>query len=197
MGKIRLTFNNKKTVLKDSESLIFLHFRTNTLELISPFHNPTKFLFKFMISWILAIHTQLTHFYLWIFFSFKRLIRNKGINVLCLALYPILEGEEKELCFLLSFSSVLQLTSHVVYQASPHLTASTSHDTLAQARCFKQASGSPPHMTHSLEPLNCHSVPLPQPRITASLPSAKQHLSPISKHCSALPCSRKPVSKIC
>lgn len=40
-------------------------------------------------------------------------------------------------------------------------------------------------------------VPLPQPRIRAAPLSAKQHLSPISKLCSALPSSRKPVSKIC
>lgn len=69
--------------------------------------------------------------------------------------------KKKELCFPLSHSSVLQLTSHVVYQDSPHLTACTSHYTLAQAYTAGKPAGHPTHMTHPLEPLNCHMCHYP------------------------------------
>lgn len=53
--------------------------------------------------------------------------------------------------------------------------------TLAPAHCCKQASGSPPTYDSPSGTSELSHVPLPQPRIIASLLSARQHLSPISK----------------
>lgn len=82
-----------------------------------------------------------------------------------------------KLCFSFSHPSVLKLTLHAVYQASPHLTASTSHYTLAQPHCCKQANVSPPTHDSPSGASEPSHVPLPQPRIIASVLSAKQHLS--------------------
>lgn len=102
----------------------------------------------------------------------------------------ISQDQKQSSCVFPYHSPLLKLTSHAVYQASPHLPASTSHKTLAQEYLKRANHIAPPHTHDSPSGASELSrVPSPQPRIMA--PCSLPTVSPLFQNCSTLPSSGK------